>query len=306
MPPSISLEQLSTTLRPKLVRHSFEPLRLHLDCTEYCLGLERGGIYKVASELLITDLQDDMVSLLKDGQWTLLPPPGMLQKIRDLYMRNHDNGTFNRTQFLEAIPENDYEYQFLCLSPPPGRQWRVDGVEYAFPLRDFPPVRTRIHPCFLFPSIMAFIISGPSDESHLTPMRDLVDVCDDINLTRIRSVYVSWLLEGGEFPERITPFARPDRREHLPPPSQPAARSRESTTRRPASTKHVKFTSPPKPTSKQTGTSTKKAILNAPSSKATVSRKPLAKKRKISQSSTTSAKEELPSKRRRSPRFPQT
>lgn len=43
-----------------------------------------------------------MVSLLKDGQWTLLPPPDMLQKIRDLYMRNHDNGTFNRTHFLEV------------------------------------------------------------------------------------------------------------------------------------------------------------------------------------------------------------
>ncbi|KAF8989909.1 hypothetical protein BDZ89DRAFT_1087326 [Hymenopellis radicata] len=240
----ISLHQISTQLDSKRVRHSFVPSRVNLDCTEYCLGLERGGIETVDSKLL-------------------------------------------------AIPESDYEYQFLCLSPPSGCQWRVDGEEYPFPLRDFPPVRTRIHPCFLFPSLMDFIVRGPDDESHLETMRDLVDICDHINFTHIRSVY------------RITPFARPDRPEHLPRPSQSAPSSQESAARRPASSKRVKIKSPPKTTSKRTGTSTKKALLKAPSSSKAVSRKPPARKRKFSQSSATSAEEEVPLKRH-SPRFAPT
>ncbi|KAF8892733.1 hypothetical protein CPB85DRAFT_1331354 [Mucidula mucida] len=298
MPPFISLDQISTQLHSNLVRHSLVPSRDAVDCTEYCLGLDRGEIENVDSKLLVATLHDDMVPLLARGRWTLLPPRETLEKIQNLYERNHENGTFNRTNFLEVIPEDDYEYQFLCLSPPDDCQWRVDGVAYPFPLQDFPPVRTRIHPCFFFPSLMAFIVHA--DESQLEPLRDLLDICDHINFTRIRSVYVSWLLAAGRhFPERMTPFARPDLPEHLPPPSQPAPRSQESTTHRPASTKHVRYTSPPKSTSRRTSTSAKKAIPKAPSSTA---RKPLAKKGKISQSSTTSVEE---SKRRRSPRFAQ-
>ncbi|KAF8909512.1 hypothetical protein CPB85DRAFT_1455825 [Mucidula mucida] len=247
-----------------------------------------------------------MISLLDDGQWTLLPPRDTLEKMKDLYRRNHENGTFNRTQFLEVIPEDDYDYQFLCPSPPEGRQWRVDGIAYPFPVHNFPPVRTKVHPCFLFPSLMCFIVHGPRDHSHLKPIRDLIDTCDCINLGQMRSVYVSWLFDAkSNFPERLPPFARRDPPEHLPPPSQPVPSSEEPPARRPArSSKHVRIKSPPKPTSKRAGTSTTKANLKA-SSKATVSWEASVKKRKVLQLSASSAEEELPSKPRRSPRFPQ-
>ncbi|KAF8892743.1 hypothetical protein CPB85DRAFT_1440819 [Mucidula mucida] len=310
MPPSISLSQISTRLPHRLsktLRYSFTPSRADVDCTEYCLGLNRGEIGNVDSRLLVTTVQDDMVSLLQRGQWTLLPPRHTLEKIRDLYIRNHENGTFNRTEFLEAIPEGDYDYQFLCLSLPHHRQWHVDGVACPFPVEDFPPVQTRIHPCFFFQSLMKFMVRGPQDESHLKPMRDLVDICDRINFTRIRSVYVSWLLDAKyHFPERLTPFARRDLPEHLPPPGQSAPSIEEPPASRPAGSKRVRITSPPKSIFKRAGTSTKKVVLKASSSKATLCRKPPAKKRTVSQLSTNSAEEELPLKPRRSPRFAQS
>ncbi|KAF8909454.1 hypothetical protein CPB85DRAFT_1307601 [Mucidula mucida] len=269
MPPYISLHQISTQLPTRLsktVRYSFTPSRADVDCTEYCLGLKRGEIENIDSSLLVTSVQNDMVSLLQRGQWTLLPTRHTLEKIRDLYIRNHENGTFNRTEFLEAIPEGDYDYQFLCLSLPHHRQWHVDGVACPFPVEDFPAVRTRIHPCFLFSSLMAFIMHAPNDQLEYN------------------------------FPKRMTPFARRDLPEHLPRPNQPPIRQ-ESTTCRPASNKHITINSPRKTTT---------AILKLSSFKAPVSRKPQAKKRKISQSAATSAVEEVPLKQRRSPRFAQT
>ncbi|KAF8892731.1 hypothetical protein CPB85DRAFT_242864 [Mucidula mucida] len=239
MPPYISLHQISTQLPTRLsktVRYSFTPSRADVDCTEYCLGLKRGEIENVDSSLLVTSVQDDMVSLLQDGQWTLLPPRHTLEKIRDLYIHNHENGTFNRTKFLEAIPEGDYEYRFLCLSLPHHRQWHVDGVAYPFPVQGFPAVQTRIHPCFLFPLLMAFIVHAPNDQ--LESIRDLMDICNHINFTRIRSVFVSWLLDARyNFPERMTPFAQRDLPEHLPRPNQPPIRQESAT--RPASSKRI-------------------------------------------------------------------
>ncbi|KAF8909455.1 hypothetical protein CPB85DRAFT_1562430 [Mucidula mucida] len=156
---------------------------------------------------------------------------------------------------MKIIPEDDYDYQFLCLSPPEGRQWRVDGVAYPFPVQNFPP-----------------------------PMR---------------SVYVSWLFDAKfNFPERLPPFARRDPPEYLPPPSQPARSIEEPPASRSAGSKRVRITSPPKSTFKRAGTSIKKAVLKASSSKATLCRKPPAKKREVSQSS--AAEEERPLKPRRS------
>ncbi len=203
---------------------------------------------------------------------------------------------------LQAIPEGDYEYRFLCLSLPHHRQWHVNGVVYPIPVQGFPAVRTRIHPCFLFPSLMAFIVHAPNDQ--LESIRDLMDICDNINFTRIRLVYVSWLLDARyNFPERMTPFARRDLPEHLPRPKQPPIRQ-ESMTCWSASNKRVTINLPRKTTAVKS--SPKQAILKLSSSKAPVSRKPQAKKRKISQSAATSAVEEVPLKRRRSPRFAQS
>ncbi|KAF8909511.1 hypothetical protein CPB85DRAFT_1253678 [Mucidula mucida] len=280
MPPSIYLHQISTRLQSRVsrtVHYLFTPSRVH--------ELFHARVV----------IQDDMVSLLEDGQWTLPPPRDTLEKIKDLYIRNHENGTYNRTRFLKVRPEDDYEYQFLCLSLPHHRQWRVDGVAYPFPVQNFPL------------SLMKFIVRGPQDESHLEPMRDLVDICNRINFTRIRLVYVSWLLDAKyHFPEHLTPFARRDLPEHLPPPGQSAPSIEEPPASRPAGSKRVRITSPPKSIFKRAGTSTKKAVLKASSSKATLCRKPPAKKRTVSQLSTNSAEEELPLKPRRSPRFAQS
>ncbi|KAF8909451.1 hypothetical protein CPB85DRAFT_1307584 [Mucidula mucida] len=317
MPAVISLDKITTVLRPKPTLYSFMPSNaavgisaaqrplltpIQLDTVEYCLGLPRGGIatYK-DSKLLVTTLQEDMVSLLRDARWALLPPREILEKIKKLYSDNHNKGTYNLTAFTEVIPEDDYEYEFLCLSPPDGCQWRVDGVAYSFPLQDFPRIRTTIHPCFLFTTLMKYMARGPQDQSHLRCMEDVVSLCDHINLLRIRPVYVSWLgatVTGRDFPNRMTPVARRDPPHFLPPPPSFPTRNRKG-----SGDKHVTIKSPPRSADKRNGASEKKAMSKVPpSSKAAVSRKTTVKKRKVAQSSLSSAVQKA-SARRRSPRL---
>ncbi|KAF8909510.1 hypothetical protein CPB85DRAFT_1435710 [Mucidula mucida] len=299
MPAIISLDKITTVLSPTSKRHSFMPSNAALDTVKYCLGLKRGGIDKYKnSKLLVTTLQEDMIALLRATRWALLPSREILEKIRDLYADNHAKGTYNLADFTKAIPGKEFDYDFLCLSPPADCHWRVDNVAYLFPLENFPRIRTTIHPCFLFTTLIKFMSRGPPDQSHLKCMEGVVRLCDNINLLRIRPVYISWLgstITGRDFPNRMTPVAREDP-PHLPPPLQPARASKVSRG------KQVAIKSPPKPTGKRAGAAAKKMLLKAPPpSKAAVSVKTAARK-KVSQSSASSADAKAPAKRR-SPRF---
>ncbi|KAF8892744.1 hypothetical protein CPB85DRAFT_1331372 [Mucidula mucida] len=265
MPAIISLDKNTTVLSPTSKRHSFMPSNAALDTVKYCLGLKRGGIDKYKnSKLLVTTLQEDMIALLRATRWALLPSREILEKIRDLYADNHAKGTYNLADFT----------------------------------KNFPRIRTTIHPCFLFTTLIKFMSRGPPDQSHLKCMEDVVRLCDDINLLRIRPVYISWLgstITGRDFPNRMTPVAREDP-PHLLPPLQPARASKVSRG------KQVTIKSPPKPTGKRAGAAAKKTLLKAPlPSKAAVSVKTAARK-KVSQSSASSADAKAPAKRR-SPRF---
>ncbi len=96
-----------------------ELMMCQLDEIEYCLGLERGGITKYSgTDLLRAEgelrvlsglsnpepppVRSDMVELLKEGQWALIPSRQDLQIMRDLFLDNHAKGTQNRTKFTDV------------------------------------------------------------------------------------------------------------------------------------------------------------------------------------------------------------
>ncbi len=56
-------------------------------------------------------VQEDMIALLEDAQWALLPSREILEKIKVLFSDNHTKGTYNLTAFTEVfLPFSRYPY----------------------------------------------------------------------------------------------------------------------------------------------------------------------------------------------------
>ncbi|KAF8909490.1 hypothetical protein CPB85DRAFT_1435691 [Mucidula mucida] len=185
-----------------------------LDEIEYSLGLDRGDIKKYySSDLLKAAVHSDMVQLFRRGQWTLVPPVETLQAMHDLFDANHVNGTHNRTGFLDVIPEAEeyYEYRFMGLKQPGNTVFHAAGQPYAFPYRDFPIVRTRLHPCFIFPSLVPCMnIGSLAGNDHLHLIGDNIHLAGTTYLILNSIFYLSFLgnTKARDFPERRIPSVR--------------------------------------------------------------------------------------------------
>ncbi|KAF8868373.1 hypothetical protein CPB85DRAFT_1364589 [Mucidula mucida] len=184
-----------------------------LDEIEYCLGLERGGIIEY-SDLLRAELRSDMVELLKEGQWALIPSRQDLQIMRDLFLDNHAKGTHNRTKFTDAIPIKPfYEYRFMGVEQP-GKSFHARSESYESPYSDFPVIRTTLHPCFVFPSLAHCVARGSlSGMKHLTLLGDDVILVYYADHALNMFVYLSFLGKtlAVHFPARRIPSVIVDR-----------------------------------------------------------------------------------------------
>ncbi|KAF8883589.1 hypothetical protein CPB85DRAFT_1459888 [Mucidula mucida] len=192
----ISLRDVTTQSEAdELVNYEFVNNSDLLDEIEYCLGLERGGITKYSgTDLLRAEVRSDMVELLKEGQWALIPLRQDLQIMRDLFLDNHAKGTQNRTKFTDAIPIKPfYEYRFMGVEQP-GKSFYARSESYKSPYSDFPVIRTTLQPCFVLPSLAHCVARGSlSGTKHLTLLGDDVIMVYYADHALNMFVYLSFL-----------------------------------------------------------------------------------------------------------------
>ncbi|KAF8890230.1 hypothetical protein CPB85DRAFT_1459230 [Mucidula mucida] len=196
--------------------HSFVNKHDLLDELEYCLGLERGDIHQYYGKPLIqAELCSDMIDLLKEGQWALVPMREDLQAMSDLYKSNHANGTHNRTKFTTVLPLKPfYEYKFIGKTQPDGESFHACSQSYTFPYSDFPVIRATLHPCFVLPYLSNYVARRPNHrEDHLTLLGDDIDIVLAIDHALNMFVYLSFLgnTHTSNFPGRRIPSVILDR-----------------------------------------------------------------------------------------------
>ncbi|KAF8893751.1 hypothetical protein CPB85DRAFT_1440608 [Mucidula mucida] len=139
------------TIEPGCSLESFYFLEdeLELDGTEYHMGMSRGDISNYSS-ITTTKLHRDMIQLIRSGSWALLPSLDTLRKIRDLFAYNNKTSTSTvaRKLFTATLPQKEYEYEFLPVCSPAKLPIYVGKARHDYPYRNFPRVKTTIHPCF--------------------------------------------------------------------------------------------------------------------------------------------------------------
>ncbi|KAF8904162.1 hypothetical protein CPB85DRAFT_987563 [Mucidula mucida] len=267
----VSLRDITTTQgMDERQLHSFVNKHDLLDELEYCLGLERGDIHQYYGKpLLQAELCSDMIDLLKEGQWALVPMREDLQSMSDLYKSNHAKGTHNRTKFTTELPLKPfYEYKFIGKTQPDGQSFHACSQSYTFPYSDFPVVRATLHPCFVFPYLSNYVARIPNHmKDHLTLLGDDFDVVFSIDHALNMFVYLSFLgnTHTSNFPGRRIPSVILDRPlvETRMAASQPTALSEATPAPdKPSKTrgsKHVRIQSP----SSESPKSPKRAKLSA-------------------------------------------
>lgn len=117
------------------------------------------------------------------------------------------------TGCIQVIQEakDYYEYRFMGLKQPGKTVFHAAGQSYAFPYRDFPIVRTRLHPCFIFPSLVPCMnIGSLAGNDHLHLIGDNIHLAGTTYLILNSIIYLSFLrnTKARDFPERRIPSVR--------------------------------------------------------------------------------------------------
>ncbi|KAF8909502.1 hypothetical protein CPB85DRAFT_750452 [Mucidula mucida] len=156
-----------------------------------------------------------MIQLIRSGSWALLPSLDTLRKICDLYAYNKKTSTSTvaRKLFTAMLPQKEYEYEFLPICSPAELPIYVGEARHDYPYRNFPRVKTTIHPCFVLGSIFTYDTLKHSNDTlnFLANDETRQRLVSDIIIMTAMCVNLSWLHGTWyDFPDRKIVSARPD------------------------------------------------------------------------------------------------
>ncbi|KAL1674761.1 hypothetical protein EV122DRAFT_281757 [Schizophyllum commune] len=120
---------------------------------EYYWGMEKGEL-NLHSPLNHIELREDMISALKNLEWTLMPTKVTLDAMHRMAEYNKTSDLHSRKHFLKEFPAQFYEYDLVPLFYLKHRTTlyadRGGTIKaYRTPYRTLPRLRSRAHPFFV-------------------------------------------------------------------------------------------------------------------------------------------------------------
>ncbi|KAL1750762.1 hypothetical protein FB107DRAFT_294363 [Schizophyllum commune] len=139
--------------------------RQQIEHFEYYWGLQRGEI-DLSSPLNHVQLRSDMAERMDKSEWTLLPTKRTIDTINALSEYNKSADFHKRKRFTEALPKQEYEYEFVPLHIAKrdrpsmylkrGSTTRTINKAYS----KMPRIRSHAHPLFVIFRANDLILAG--------------------------------------------------------------------------------------------------------------------------------------------------
>ncbi|KAL1674759.1 hypothetical protein EV122DRAFT_281755 [Schizophyllum commune] len=126
--------------------------RRQIEHFEYHWGMQKGEL-DLSSSLNHIQLREDMVSALKNLEWTLMPTKEVLDTMYKMAEYNNADARL-RKHFLKELPEAEYEYNIVPLYYLKHRTTLYADLggrvkAYRTPYKTLPRIRSRAHPFFV-------------------------------------------------------------------------------------------------------------------------------------------------------------